>query len=191
VEGNIDAYWRTVRRRRTSPNGVFGSKLFTRDIQEVFKRKESALGLIRTDYLINLRRRDHIQQAVSYARAMQSRVWIDGGAPAAAKPHYDFDLILSCRQLIERQEASWGDIAERTGARVLTLYYEEYSRDPEASVCDVLDFMGIHDGVQPIAGIGDTSKQRDSISAEWVRRFKSDVDRNPDSCRITPEGGER
>jgi LPS sulfotransferase NodH len=136
VEGNIDAYWRTVRRRRTSPNGVFGSKLFTRDIQEVFKRKESALGLIRTDYLINLRRRDHIQQAVSYARAMQSRVWIDGGAPAAAKPHYDFDLILSCRQLIERQEASWGDIAERTGAppssgcaRMVTFFRPRHRRD--------------------------------------------------------------
>jgi LPS sulfotransferase NodH len=173
--GDIHAYWRWVRQRRTSPNGVFGSKLFTGNIRDVFDRQHSALQLITADYLINLRRRDHVQQAVSYARARQTKIWIGGGVRQNVEASYDFDLLLDCLDAIERQEASWKAIAERTGARVLTLYYENYSADPDAAIRKILRFMNVSEPVSPLTHIPDIPKQRDAISAEWVRRFTAEL----------------
>jgi LPS sulfotransferase NodH len=175
--GDIHAYWRAVRQARTAPNGVFGSKIFTGNIRDVFDRQQSALGLITADYLIDLRRRDHIQQAVSYARARQTKIWIDGGPRPPSNPAYDFDLLLDCIDAIERQEASWKAIAERTGARVLTLYYEDYSADPDAAIRKMLEFMDIRASARPLTHIPDIPKQRDAISAEWVRRFSAELNR--------------
>jgi LPS sulfotransferase NodH len=174
--GDLHAYWRSIRRRRTSPNGVFGSKLFTGTIRDIFKRQETALELITADYLIDLRRRDHVQQAVSYARAMQTRIWIEGGFLPETDPTYDFKLIHECLTMIERQEKSWSDIAERTGARVLTLYYEDYSLDAGAAIERVKTFVGVQGEAQPLTHIPDIPRQRDAISAEWVRRFTAESD---------------
>jgi trehalose 2-sulfotransferase len=173
--GDLHAYWRWVRQRRTSPNGVFGSKLFTGNIRHVYDRQESALELITADYLIDLRRRDHIQQAVSYARARQTKIWIDGGVRPTVEPVYDFDLLLDCLDAIKRQEASWRDIAERTGARVLTFYYEDYSVDPRGSVLKMMEFMDVRAAAHPLTHVPDISKQRDATSAEWARRFTAEL----------------
>lgn len=173
--GDIHAYWRSIRQRRTSPNGVFGSKLFTANFRDVFDRQQSALELLTADYLINLRRRNRVDQAVSYARAMQTRVWIEGGLPPATEPTYDSELLHECLTLIERQEDSWLKIAERTGARVLTLCYEDYSADPNSSIQQIIDFLDVRDPVPPLTHIPDIPKQRDSISAEWVSRFTAEL----------------
>jgi LPS sulfotransferase NodH len=172
---DIHAYWHSVRQRRTSPNGVFGSKLFTGTIRDIFNRQQTALELITADCLIDLRRRDRIQQAVSYARAMQTRVWIEGGFPPFAEPTYDFDLLRQCLEAIRRQEASWRDIAERTAARVLTLYYEDYCDDPTPAINKVIEFLGVEPADRPLTHIPDIPKQRDAVSAEWVRRFNADL----------------
>jgi LPS sulfotransferase NodH len=187
--GDMHSYWRSVRQRRTSPNGVFGSKLFTGTIRDVFNRQRSALALITSDFLIDLRRRDKIEQAVSYARAMQTRVWIEGGYPPFAEPKYNSALLRQCLESIQRQEASWRDIAERTGARVLTLYYEDYCDDPKTAIRRVMEFLGVGPAARPLRHIPDIPKQRDAISAEWVRRFTADLakDHQPRSDSIQKE----
>jgi LPS sulfotransferase NodH len=164
---------------------VFGTKLFTGNIREIFSLQPSALELITADYLIDLRRRDHIQQAVSYARATQTRVWIEGGLPPIVEPQYDFALLRSCLKFIERQEASWHAIAERTGARVLTLYYEDYSAHPALAIRQVMDFLGVRDTAEPLTNIPDIPKQRDAISAEWVRRFTADLAADEQSSTVS------
>lgn len=188
--GDIHAYWRSVRRRRTSPNGVFGSKLFTRDIREVFDRQQDALSLIQADCLIHLRRRDHVEQAVSYGRAMQSRVWIDGGRNGpAVEPRYDLKLLTTCVQLIESQEASWQAISERTEARALTLYYEDYSKDPQTAIRQVKNFLEVRDSAAPIVRIPDIPKQRDATSREWALRLRADLlTGTKNSTNFKPEG---
>ena len=66
-------------------------------------------------------------------------------------------------------------IAQRTGARVLTLYYEDYSADPRSAIGAVKEFLDVRDSARPLTRIPEIVKQRDATSTEWVRRFTRDL----------------
>ena len=75
--------WRSVLRRRCSPNGVFGVKAFPPQLEQLQTTNRSLLDDVlatilppgRPRYIVDLRRRDRLAQAVSYARANLSGVW--------------------------------------------------------------------------------------------------------------------
>lgn len=125
VEGSsgegLHDYVRDLHRRRTTPSGVFGSKLFTADIRAIFEREPEALPLIQADKVIRLRRRRKVEQAISYSMARRSREWIvvDDADRPSDRLDFDFDHVCDSYDMIELQETSWDQILARTEARVL------------------------------------------------------------------------
>ena len=72
---DIRDYYDAVCRVRTSPNKIFGYKLFIPDIAAAAKTQPDLLELIRPDVVIYLTRRDLISHAVSYSIASQTGAW--------------------------------------------------------------------------------------------------------------------
>lgn len=172
TEGDLEPYWRDIKSRRTSPNGVFGSKLFTKDIRDVFNRDPLALSIIKADYVVLLRRRDIVQQALSHSRARQTQIWISGGkSENAANANYDFDDISRSIRAIKRQQDSWDKILNLTGANCMTVYYEDFDLNPVPTVARVIHFLGITDTQKPMTNLPILSRQRDALSTEWRDRY--------------------
>ena len=86
--------WRSVLRRRCSPNGVFGLKVFPPQLEALQKSNPELLSNVLATMLprdaprhvIYLRRRDRVAQTVSLARASLSGIWRQDQEKAGAAP---------------------------------------------------------------------------------------------------------
>src|SRR5688572_1200515 len=67
--------WRSVLRRRTSPNGVFGLKCFPTQLQAMKDNNPDLLGQISPGRIVYLGRRDRAAHIASLARAAMSGIW--------------------------------------------------------------------------------------------------------------------
>lgn len=168
------AYWAKLRQRRTSPNGVFGITLSTNDIRTAAAQCPALLVELAADRVIQVRRRDRAAQAVARTRAKADTPAIASMA-AGTGPHYDFELVAHSYQEILDQEVSWDRIVERTGARSVTIYVEDFEDSVEHTIQELCAFLGIV-GVGPdIVDVPlcceDASTQRDP----WIDPFRRDL----------------
>lgn len=94
-----DAFFQELLRKCSTPNGVFGSKIFPNQLfvtHEVYGRDFIQHCLAMHDVaLVFLRRRDTLRQAISYARARQTRSFA-AHVEGRANPQYDFEQIARC-----------------------------------------------------------------------------------------------
>src|SRR3954451_22170749 len=67
--------WRSLLHRRTSPNGVFGIKIFPAQLQMLTQQNPALLAALRPTRIVYLDRRDRGAHIVSLARASLSGVW--------------------------------------------------------------------------------------------------------------------
>ena len=169
--GNIVAYWKELKRRRTSPNGVFGYKLFV----NTFERE--LLPYLNPDRVIYFTRSDKAAQAVSYARALQTDAWF-AGAKELEKPIYSFEQIRGCEDAIRQQEAAWEDIFATTKTVPLRINYDDLRSDPNS----VLDLVCRDLGVEPDpiveCNVPEIERQGDAINREWIERYKHEVSKH-------------
>ncbi|WP_417708685.1 Stf0 family sulfotransferase [Roseibium aggregatum] len=131
---------------------------------------------------IHLTRTDKVEQAVSFVRAEQSGLWHrapDGtelerlSEPREA--HYDAAEIRACYERFTRFESDWQAWFESQYISPLRITYDALSATPQATLRLVLQHLGLKeaaaDGVVP--GV---AKLADAISADWVSRFRVDLD---------------
>lgn len=171
--GDITRYWREVQSLRTSPNGVFGVKMFIQNYQDIGRQHPSLLPELAFDDMLYLNRRDKVAQAISYFRAIQTRAWF-AGAKLHREPEYDFDGIARCETLIRHQEAAWDQLFKLTDSQPLRLYYEDLVADAAAVVEQVMRQLDV-----PVAGkepldLPPLDRQADSLSEGWRRRYEND-----------------
>ena len=99
--------WRSVLRRRCSPNGVFGLKVFPAQLEQLQQMNPPLLDDVlatvlprdRPRRIVYLRRRDRVAQAVSYARATLSGIWRKEQEAAGPAPiEYSQEALESAEQ---------------------------------------------------------------------------------------------
>ena len=67
--GSIDFYWKEIKKRRTSPNGIFGAKMFWNYMKDLSVASPLIYGeLLKEAKIILLDRTDKIGQAISLGR---------------------------------------------------------------------------------------------------------------------------
>jgi LPS sulfotransferase NodH len=179
ANGSLDLprYLALLFRHRTSPNGVFGMKVHGEDLENDFLRTLDINTLLGTPRIIALSRRDTVRQAVSYAIARQTGVfivdgdWLPRRMPIAA-PHYDFDLIFACHHAIEREQAAWEGVFERYPHPPHRVMYEDLVECYDEEVRACLEFLG----VEPPREIPQPNVQRQAtaINDEWAARFREE-----------------
>lgn len=172
--------WRSVLRRRTSPNGVFGIKCFPVQLQALEANNPALLhelfGVVLppggSRRVIHLARRDRIAHRVSYARAILSGVWRQEQerGEAGESPEYSEETLEMAEQLIESQSGAWEEMFADLRIEPLRLWYEDAIAAPAETAARIAGYLGVR--LDPAAEVlvPEVRKQREGNAGEWLRR---------------------
>jgi len=129
---------------------------------------------------IHLRRRDKVEQAVSYLKAHQTGLWhvaLDGSelerlAPPG-EPVYDADELRKHVETMTGYDRDWNAWFQREGIEPMCVDYDALAAAPVRTVKEILGRLGrdraAADGIVP--GV---RKLADSESRDWVARYRSE-----------------
>lgn len=180
------AYVERVFQKYTSPNGVFGFLVMWTYFERVIRRLREVPGNEHLDgphlvaavfnqpKYIWMRRRDHVEQAVSWAMASQTKVWSQktGENPQLDPvPQFDFDLIDKRYNQIVADEQSWENYFREHQIAPLILFYEDVIASNRDAAARALEFLGIP--IPPDLKIAKPAvqKQASAISEEWAASY--------------------
>ncbi len=160
-------------REHATPNDITGVKLHFHQFDE-FSRSVPLDTIGGFDLWVQVDRRDPIAQAVSLARAWQTRQY-SSQQVAQGEASYSFDLIARATQRLQRDKDGWRIYFEKHGIRPLTVNYEDIVDDPEGAVGLVLAAFDVK-GTAPVSLDGvKLTVQRNDESLEWAQRFQAEL----------------
>jgi LPS sulfotransferase NodH len=173
--------WHSSLARRTSPNGVYGLKVFPPMLHQLHldnppllnevMRVMAGPGALRK--MVRLRRRDRDAHAISYARASLSGIWRQEQERFAAGAEPDFSAIAveRCRRAIAHQEAAWDAMCADLRIAALELWFEDALADPATAVAAVCEYLDV--ALDPAAAITvpEIRQQSREGAQEWARKL--------------------
>lgn len=169
----LERYLELLMRHRTSPNGVFGTKVHYHQITGLLERRVELDELLDEPKYLQILRRDHLRQAISHLRAEQTNQW-SAGKEAEAEPRYDFEALRRKLTGIGVREEEWNRYFAARGIEPFRTTYEELIADFEGTIRAILDFLEIdHGGVD--IGAPPMQKQADELTEEWVERYRGEA----------------
>jgi len=164
-------YVDAVLARRTSANGVFGMKVM---LDHLAIMRVMAVRF-RTPHVIFVKRRDAVAQAVSLAKALQTRQWNSLYPSSAESASYNFSHILNCFKRIQQEVSTWESWFRENRVVPIPVYYEDFTRDPEGVVGEILTRFGIAPDADRRAILPTLERQADSISSQWITQFREEA----------------
>ena len=166
--------WRSIRHRRTSPNGVFGFKIFPVQLQALTRENPALLQTLRSDRIVYLTRRDRNAHIVSLARASVSGVWRKEQEKAlAAPPSYSQEAMEAAERGIAVQEAAWEKSFRQRAIEPLRLSYEDVIARPDEAVRQVADYLGVELVAGAEVAVPEILKQNSAGAEDWARRYEA------------------
>ncbi|MDQ1181840.1 Stf0 family sulfotransferase [Rhodococcus sp. SORGH_AS_0301] len=179
--------FRILREGRT-PNGVWAGKLMWNQTPLLIRRADSlpgrtppggdALRAAVDDVLgdvafVKVTRRDLVPQAVSFWRAVQTRVWRGRADPAVdAAAQYHPAGIAHLLSILQGQEKGWRSWFDATGITPFEVDFDELTTDTAAVTASVLDHLGLDPSLAPEPAL---RKQSDARSDDWIARYRADA----------------
>jgi LPS sulfotransferase NodH len=169
---------------RTS-NQVFGGRVMAETLPELVDGlAASTRGPVGTDLalltqhfgrlkFIHLKRGDVVGQAVSWAKAQQTKFYHPHEgivAPGAQEPVYDQELITRLVTTIEHAETEWSAWFSDQGLAPLEMTYEELASDPLRAARRAIEYLGLTLPLGQRLAISH-QRQADAVNADWVKRF--------------------
>ncbi|MDT5346923.1 MAG: trehalose 2-sulfotransferase [Mycobacterium sp.] len=178
-------YIRTVGK---TPNGVWGGKLMWNQTPLLLERAsglpdrsgDGLLAAIRDvigeePLLIHIHRPDVISQAVSFWRAVQTRVW--RGRPDSvrdARATYHAGAIAYVVRMLRAQEEGWQNWFAEENVKPIEISYPVLWRNLTQVVANILEQLGLDPKLAPEPVL---QRQADQRSDEWVDRYRADAER--------------
>lgn len=166
-------YWEIVKSIRTSPNGVFGHKVFMVNVVNLMKKNPDLFKLILPDYIVFLTRKDLVAQAISYSRAIRTNKWFAGG-DRLKKSDYDFSHIELMKTSLTKQYDYWETMFSMARIEPIRITYEDLVENSSQVVSHILKEMNIHPNRDMTLLLPRIEKQSDAISKNWRERYDSD-----------------
>lgn len=178
-------YIRTVGR---TPNGVWGGKLMWNQAPLLLQRAEhlpnrSGDGLLAAirdvvgsdPVLVHIYRPDVVSQAVSFWRAVQTRVWRGRPDPVRdARAEYHAGAIAHVVKMLRDQEEGWRTWFVEEDVDYIDVPYPVLWRNLTQVVGDVLEAIGQDRRLAPAPVL---ERQADQRSDEWVERYRVDAEK--------------
>ena len=180
-------YIERVFQDNTGTNGVFGAVVMwsyfermLQMLQEVreynrFSGAELLAELFNRPKYIWMRRRNRVEQAVSWAMACQTGVWAQKGgviSQPCATPIFDFKVIDEWCNRIAAHEASWANYFRENQIEPVVLYYEDIVASHRTAAERVLELLALplpHRMEIPAPAV---EKQANEISAQWAASYR-------------------
>lgn len=159
-------------REHATPNGITGAKLH-------FHQFETFVGSVPLDAFggfdlwVYVDRRDVFAQAVSLARARQTKQY-NSRQETQGEAYYSFDSIASAKRHLDRDKAGWRTYFEQNGIRPLVVTYEDIVGDPGGAVGVVLGAFGETGAHSVTLASVKLDIQRTDESIEWAQRFRAE-----------------
>jgi trehalose 2-sulfotransferase len=181
--GAIDERLAALIAYATTPNGVFGTKVmwsYMADLQERlaelpgFGRLQDAdrlAGLLGDVQYVHVLREDHVAQAISMWRAVQTRAW-RAETDDAVEPVYSFSGIEHLAHQLERHNVAWDRWFDQQEIEPLRVRYSEMAEDPGRVLQDTLDFIGVGDQAHAEPPPPSMRRQSGEQSREWADRYR-------------------
>jgi trehalose 2-sulfotransferase len=181
------AYVERVLRQNTAANGVFGTVVMWSYFERMLQMLEEipAYGNLNAAQILAaafgepkyiwMRRRNRLEQAVSWAMACQTRVWAQKAEEkpqARTIPTFDFKVIDEWCNRIETHETGWANYFRENQIEPLVLFYEDVVASHRAAAQRVLEFLGLPfpPGMEiPAPAV---EKQATQISEEWAAAYR-------------------
>ena len=150
------AYVQNVLRQNTAANGVFGTVVmwsyFERMLEmlqeiPVYKNVNGAqllAAVFRKPKYIWMRRRNHVEQAVSWAMACQTGIWSQEAEKKShprAIPKFDFKVIDEWCSRITAHDDRWANYFRENQIEPLILFYEDVVASHRTAAERVLEFL--------------------------------------------------
>ncbi|BDX34750.1 hypothetical protein TUM20985_52970 [Mycobacterium antarcticum] len=178
-------YIRTVGR---TPNGVWGGKLMWNQTPLLLQRAEglpdrSGTGLLSairdvvgTDpVLVHVYRPDVVSPAVSFWRAVQTRVWRGRPDPVRdARAEYHAGAIAHVVTMLRDQEEAWRAWFAEEQIDPIDVSYPVLWRNLTEVVGTVLEALGLDPRLAPAPVL---ERQADHRSDDWVDRYRRDAEK--------------
>ncbi|CPR09499.1 sulfotransferase [Mycobacterium bohemicum DSM 44277] len=179
-------YIRTVGR---TPNGVWGGKLMWNQTPLLLDRArqlpdrsgDGLLAAIRDvvgeePLFIHVHRPDVVSQAVSFWRAVQTRVWRGKPDPLRdARASYHAGAIAHVVTMLRAQEEGWRRWFAEEDVHPMDIPYPVLWRNLTQVVADILQALGLDPRLAPEPVL---ERQGDDRSDEWVDRYRADAERD-------------
>ena len=172
--------WRSVLKRRTSPNGVFGLKAFPTQLQALHGSNPALLAEVLATMLprggerrvVYLRRRDRVAQAVSLARAAMSGVWRKEQEGREAAPLvYSEEALEAAERGIAFQEELWERMLGDLALEPLRMWHEDVLADPAEAAGRVAAYLGVPIDPDAAVAIPEIRKQTRGDAESWAQRY--------------------
>ena len=172
--------WRSVLRRRCSPNGVFGLKAFPMQLQQLELTNPALLAEVlatmlprdRPRHIVYLRRRDRVAQAVSYARASMSGVWRkEQESGGAARLAYSQEQLEAAERGIAFQEDVWARMFHDLRVEPLVIWHEDVLVNPAGAASAVAEFVGVALDPEGAVAVPEIVKQSVGDASAWAERY--------------------
>lgn len=161
----------------STPNGYFMMKIFPWQ-QFLFYRHYGVdpIPLLRATHAVQfvlLERRDVLGQAISLAKARQSKSWVAGSGDENAL-RYDFGEICRAYFHVRRTYDFWRGYNDLHGLEALNFHYEDLLPDGMAFIEAVASHAGVGDLPEPTPR---HSIQRNSETEFWREHFLEDLEK--------------
>ncbi len=181
----MEQYVRAAVAAGSTPNGVFGARIMWGTMTELTDalataqrdHPASAVQLLTRAFgptrFLHLRRIDTVAQAVSWARAEQTRYWHPGDEAdgTGQEPSFDRDLIAELVHTLHAHEAAWQEWFASQGLTPYELTYEDLAEDPIGVTESVLDHLGLVLPPDRTIAVRD-HRQADDLNADWIARYR-------------------
>lgn len=194
---NYEELKSTIWNLGTSPNGVFGLKhsRFTSRTRILFEELLQLRGLNKVTDIneeevwshlfpnsqhIFLTRRNKIRQAVSWWKAINDNVWhLQTGKKQESEASfyekkYDFNALNHLFKEAMLRECTIQAYFSKHQISPLTLVYEDFVQDFEATIKSIINYLNI-DYDQVNIGEKYYNKTANDYSEEWVQRFRKEL----------------
>ena len=159
---------------RCSESGVFGIKVFARDVNHNVENFQSFTNLMGTPTkYIFLQRKNIVKQAISMYISSQDKQWVKSrNSVLNTELVYDFHWLLKAVDYIRLCNQFWEKIFSKENEEVLFLTYEDLSKDFPTLIQDVSGFLGHEITTIPSPPI---QKQIHPLKEQFFSRFKRDL----------------
>jgi LPS sulfotransferase NodH len=166
--------------RRTSKNGVFGMKAHFHHFRAALEEYPPLLEDLRPVSFVYIDRLDKLAQAVSMAKARQTKSWISLLPSDRPSPEYNRDLITKDLENAERQSHAWLNWFDKNDVTPFTVTYEDMLEDKDRVVRSIMEMLGVLDDDPDVVALPPVSKQADEANETWIARYKSETGGNAD-----------
>ncbi len=161
---------------------MFGVKCFSQQLRGLQQPNPSLLLEVlqtllpsgRAAKVVELKRRDRVAHAVSYARAAMSGVWRkEQEGQSAPTIEYSADIVEQASRALDQQEADWDMLFRERGAQQILLWYEDLLDDPRAAIENVPEFLGVVLDPAAAVRVPEIERQSQQEASRWTELHSS------------------